>query len=222
MSLRSMNKKKNNKDQEAPKGISINGKILNLSKEEILLAFRNMFLARQIDKKSMNLLKQGKTFFHIAGSGHEAIQAAAGMQLNPNHDWIFPYYRDLCIVLTCGVTPYDIFLQCFAKADDPSSGGRQLPCHYGAKGLHIPSQSSPTGTQYLHAVGTALASQHQGIKNVTYVSSGEGTTSQGEFHEAVNWASREKLPIIFVVENKANIAQLIGFALFVSGLPVNL
>ena len=201
MSLRSMNKKKNNKDQEAPKGISINGKILNLSKEEILLAFRNMFLARQIDKKSMNLLKQGKTFFHIAGSGHEAIQAAAGMQLNPNHDWIFPYYRDLCIVLTCGVTPYDIFLQCFAKADDPSSGGRQLPCHYGAKGLHIPSQSSPTGTQYLHAVGTALASQHQGIKNVTYVSSGEGTTSQGEFHEAVNWASREKLPIIFVVEN---------------------
>ncbi|OIO16002.1 MAG: tungsten formylmethanofuran dehydrogenase [Ignavibacteria bacterium CG1_02_37_35] len=179
----------------------INGKTLTLSKEEILKAFRTMFLSRQMDKKSMNLLKQGKTFFHIAGSGHEAIQIAAGMQLNPHHDWIFPYYRDLGVVLTCGVNPYDVFLQCFAKADDPSSGGRQLPCHYGARGLNIPSQSSPTGTQYLHAVGAALASQHQGIKNVTYVSSGEGTTSQGEFHEAVNWASREKLPVIFVVQN---------------------
>ncbi|MDP3149101.1 MAG: dehydrogenase E1 component subunit alpha/beta [Ignavibacteria bacterium] len=200
MSLRLIEKKKNI-TQEAQNDISLNGKTLNLSKEEVLKAFRMMFLSRQIDKKTMNLLKQGKTFFHIAGSGHEAIQAAAGMQLDPHYDWIFPYYRDLCVVLSCGVKPHDVFLQCFAKADDPSSGGRQLPCHYGAKGLNIPSQSSPTGTQYLQAVGTALASQHQGIKNVTYVSSGEGTTSQGEFHEAVNWASREKLPIIFVVEN---------------------
>ncbi|MFA6597680.1 MAG: dehydrogenase E1 component subunit alpha/beta [Ignavibacteriaceae bacterium] len=200
MSLRLIEKKKNIK-QEAQNEISLNGKTLDLSKEEILKAFRMMFLSRQIDKKTMNLLKQGKTFFHIAGSGHEAIQAAAGMQLDPHHDWVFPYYRDLCVALSCGVKSYDIFLQCFAKADDPSSGGRQLPGHYGAKGLNIPSQSSPTGTQYLQAVGTALASQHQGIKNVTYVSSGEGTTSQGEFHEAVNWASRKKLPVIFVVEN---------------------
>ena len=188
-------------NKESQKKISLNGKSLELSKEDVLKAFRTMFLSRQIDKKTMNLLKQGKTFFHIAASGHEAIQAAAGMQLNPHHDWIFPYYRDLCIVLTCGVKTSDIFLQCFAKADDPSSGGRQLPGHYGAKGLNIPSQSSPTGTQYLQAVGAALASQHQGINNVTYVSSGEGTTSQGEFHEAVNWASRVKLPVIFVVEN---------------------
>jgi len=178
-----------------------NGRTLTINKQVVLDAFRTMFLSRQMDLKTMNLLKQGKTFFHIAGSGHEAIQVAAGMQLNPHHDWIFPYYRDLAVVLSCGVKPYDIFLQCFAKADDPSSGGRQLPCHYGAKGLNIPSQSSPTGTQFLQAVGAALASQHQGIQNVTYVSSGEGTTSQGEFHEAVNWASREKLPVIFVVEN---------------------
>ncbi|MFA6026959.1 MAG: dehydrogenase E1 component subunit alpha/beta [Ignavibacteriaceae bacterium] len=198
--MRSTEKKKDIKKEIAME-ISFNGKKLNLSKGEILHVFRTMFLSRQIDKKTMNLLKQGKTFFHIAGSGHEAIQAAAGMQLNPHHDWVFPYYRDLCVVLSCGVKPYDIFLQSFAKADDPSSGGRQLPGHYGAKGLNIPSQSSPTGTQYLQAVGAALASQHQGIKNVTYVSSGEGTTSQGEFHEAVNWASREKLPVIFVVEN---------------------
>jgi len=189
------------KKSKVKKEITINGKTLNLSKEDLLFAFRTMFLSRQIDKKTMNLLKQGKTFFHIAGSGHEAVQVASAMQLNPHYDWIFPYYRDLCVVLGCGVKPYDIFLQSFAKADDPSSGGRQLPGHFGAKGLNIPSQSSPTGTQYLQAVGTALASQHQGIKNVTYVSSGEGTTSQGEFHEAVNWASREKLPVIFVVEN---------------------
>ncbi len=200
MNMRSTEKKKDIK-KEIAMDISFNGKKLNLSKEEIYKAFRTMFISRQIDKKTMNLLKQGKTFFHIAGSGHEAIQAATGMQLNPHHDWVFPYYRDLCVVLSCGVKPYDIFLQSFAKADDPSSGGRQLPGHYGAKGLNIPSQSSPTGTQYLQAVGAALASQHQGIKNVTYVSSGEGTTSQGEFHEAVNWASREKLPVIFVVEN---------------------
>lgn len=189
------------KKSKVKKEITINGKTLNLSKEDLLFAFRTMFLSRQIDIKTMNLLKQGKTFFHIAGSGHEAIQMATAMQLNPHLDWIFPYYRDLCVVLGCGVKPYDIFLQSFAKADDPSSGGRQLPGHFGAKGLNIPSQSSPTGTQYLQAVGAALASQHQGIKNVTYVSSGEGTTSQGEFHEAVNWASREKLPVIFVVEN---------------------
>jgi len=195
--MKSTEQKKNYQIKET----SHNGRLLNLSKEETLNAFRTMFLARQIDKKTMNLLKQGKTFFHIAGSGHEAIQIAAGMQLNPQNDWIFPYYRDLGVVLAAGIKSYDIFLQCFAKADDPSSGGRQLPCHYGAKGLNIPSQSSPTGTQYLQAVGAALASQHQGIKNVTYVSSGEGTTSQGEFHEAVNWASREKLPVIFVVEN---------------------
>jgi len=199
--MRSPEQKNIKTKRETAKQILINGKTLTLSKEEILKAFRTMFLSRQMDKKSMNLLKQGKTFFHIAGSGHEAIQIAAGMQLNPHHDWIFPYYRDLGVVLTCGVNPYDVFLQCFAKADDPSSGGRQLPCHYGARGLNIPSQSSPTGTQYLHAVGAALASQHQGIKNVTYVSSGEGTTSQGEFHEAVNWASREKLPVSFVVQN---------------------
>ena len=187
--------------QELPAEISSNGKSLHLSKEKLLFAFRTMVLSRQIDVKTMNLLKQGKTFFHIAGSGHEAIQIASAMQLNPHQDWIFPYYRDLGVALACGIKPYDIFLQCFAKADDPSSGGRQLPGHFGARGLNIPSQSSPTGTQFLQAVGAALASKRQGIKNITYVSSGEGTTSQGEFHEAVNWASREKLPVIFVIEN---------------------
>jgi len=199
--MKVIEQKKNKMKKAELKEITFNGKTALLSKEEVISAFRTMYLSREMDKKTMNLLKQGKTFFHIAGSGHEAIQAAAGMQLNPHNDWIFPYYRDLCAALSCGIKPYEIFLQCFAKADDPASGGRQLPCHYSAKGLNIPSQSSPTGTQFLQAVGAALASQHQGIQNVTYVSSGEGTTSQGEFHEAVNWASREKLPVIFVIEN---------------------
>ncbi len=172
-----------------------------LSGEDLKIALKFMLLSREIDQKAMNLLKQGKTFFHIAAAGHEAIQTAIGMNLNPQEDWIFPYYRDLTLVLTAGVTAKDFFLQCFAKADDPSSGGKQLPCHYGAPNIKLPSQSSNTGTQFLQAVGTALASVKEKKDSITYVSSGEGTTSQGEFHEAINWASREKLPVLFVIEN---------------------
>ncbi len=173
----------------------------NLSVEDLKIALRLMLVSREIDHKAMNLLKQGKTFFHIAAAGHEAIQTALGMNLNPQKDWLFPYYRDLCLVLTADVSPRDFFLQCFAKAEDPSSGGRQLPCHYGHPNIKLPSQSSNTGTQFLQAVGTALASVREGIESITYVSSGEGTTSQGEFHEAINWASREKLPVLFVIQN---------------------
>jgi 2-oxoisovalerate dehydrogenase E1 component len=172
-----------------------------VSKEDLKIAMRLMLVSREIDNKAMNLLKQGKTFFHIAAAGHEAIQTAVGMNLDPQKDWLFPYYRDLALVLTAGVTPKEFFLQCFAKADDSSSGGRQLPCHYGSPHIKLPSQSSNTGTQFLQAVGTALASMKEGIDSITYVSSGEGATSEGEFHEAINWASREKLPVLFVIEN---------------------
>lgn len=173
-----------------------------LSKEEFVKALRLMLLARSIDNKAMNLLKQGKSFFHIAGSGHEGVQVAIGMQINPQVDWLFPYYRDMALSLSVGMTPTDFFLACFAKASDPACGGRQLPCHWGMKRTsNFPTQSSPTGTQFLQAVGTALASVRNGIKNISYVSSGEGTTSQGEFHEAVNWASREKLPVLFHIQN---------------------
>ncbi|HUX60349.1 MAG TPA: dehydrogenase E1 component subunit alpha/beta [Ignavibacteriaceae bacterium] len=173
----------------------------SLSKDELLKALRLMLLSRGIDTKAMNLLRQGKTFFHIAGAGHEAIQVAVGFSLDANKDWLFPYYRDLAVALSVGLTPQEFFLQCFAKADDPSTGGRQLPCHWGLKRINLPTQSSPTGTQFLNAVGTALAIVKRGERNIAYVSSGEGTTSQGEFHEAVNWASREKLPVLFVIEN---------------------
>lgn len=190
-----MAKKKTTINKEYVSGIGNN-------KQVLMKALKLMMTARQIDAKAMTLLKQGKTFFHIAGSGHEGIQAAIGLQLHPTEDWYFPYYRDLTIALSAGVTNYDFFLQCFGKAADPACGGRQLPGHWGTKKpVNIPAQSSPTGTQFLQAVGTALASERRGIRNVSYVASGEGTTSQGEFHEAVNWASREKLPVLFCIQN---------------------
>lgn len=194
--------KENKVHKDSPKN---NGKVniaaSDLSVEDLKIALKLMLLSREIDQKAMNLLRQGKTFFHIAAAGHEAIQTAVGMNLNPQKDWMFPYYRDLTLVLTAGVTAKEFFLQCFAKAEDPSSGGRQLPCHYGHPSIKLPSQSSNTGTQFLQAVGTALASVRDGIDSISYVSSGEGTTSQGEFHEAINWASREKLPVLFVIQN---------------------
>jgi 2-oxoisovalerate dehydrogenase E1 component len=171
------------------------------NKKNLLDVLRLMIKARTIDNKAMNLLRQGKTFFHIAGAGHEAVQAAIGLYLDSKKDWLFPYYRDLTLVLSAGLSTKEFFLQCLAKADDPSSGGRQLPEHWGHTEFNLPTQSSPTGTQFLHAVGAALASKKTGKNYIAYVSSGEGTTSEGEFHEAVNWASREKLPVLFVIEN---------------------
>jgi len=175
--------------------------LMGFDKKKLVEILKMMIRSRIIDNKAMRLLKQGKTFFHIAAEGHEAVQMAIGLQLDTKKDWLFPYYRDLGTVLMAGLTPEEVFLGTFAKATDPASGGRQLPVHWGMINAQLPSQSSPTGSQFLQAVGTALASRRKGIKNVSYVSSGEGTTSQGEFHEAVNWASREKLPVLFVIQN---------------------
>lgn len=211
MAKKNMNNKiqvvKKNKTEEKQssgrmkeKNLSEN-KFLGFEKKQLLDILKMMIRSRIIDNKAMRLLKQGKTFFHIAAEGHEAVQMAIGLHLDPKKDWLFPYYRDLGTMLMAGVTPEEVFLGTFAKATDPASGGKQLPVHWGMINAQIPSQSSPTGTQFLQAVGTALASRKKGIKNVSYVSSGEGTTSQGEFHEAVNWASREKLPVLFVIQN---------------------
>lgn len=176
-------------------------KLTLLSKEQLLHVLKMMIKTRSYDNKAMNYLKQGKTFFHIAASGHEGVQMAVGLLLNPKKDWLFPYYRDLGIVLMAGVSAKEIFLQQFAKAEDPATGGRQLPMHWGHPNINLPTQSSVTGTQFLQAVGVALANKKLGKDSITYVSSGEGTTSQGEFHEAVNWASRDKLPVLFFIEN---------------------
>ena len=188
----------NGKDEK----INVRGnELMGFDKKQLVEILKMMVRARTIDSKALRLLKQGKTFFHIAAEGHEAIQMAIGLHIDPKKDWLFPYYRDLGTVLMAGLTPEEVFLGTFAKATDPASGGRQLPVHWGMINAQLPSQSSPTGSQFLQAVGTALASKRRGIKNVSYVSSGEGTTSQGEFHEAVNWASREKLPVLFVIQN---------------------
>ena len=154
-----------------------------------------------MDEKQLILLKQGKGFFHIGASGHEACTIAAAHCLKPGYDYAYPYYRDQAFCLGFGMTSKEILLSFLAKEDDPNSSGRQMPQHYGHKELNIVSQSSPTGTQYLQAVGASFAIQRDNSNSVVYVSSGDGTTSQGDFHEALNWASREKAPVIFHVEN---------------------
>lgn len=172
-----------------------------LTKDELMSGLRLMYTARQVDNKVMRLLKQGKAYFHIAGAGHEATQVAFGLAMEKKIDWGYPYYRDMAYMLALGMKLDEIFLHMLGKADDPLTGGRQMPCHWGSKEFNVPVQSSPTGTQFLQAVGTALANKKEGIKSVTYVSSGDGTTSEGEFYEAVNWASRDKIPVVFVIQN---------------------
>ena len=176
-------------------------RITSLSPKKLLALFENMITSRFMDEKMLIMLKQGKSFFHIGAAGHEAIQTAMSYAMKPGYDWAYPYYRDLAYVLQYGVTPKEIFLNFLARIDDPSSGGRQMSTHYGHKIHKIVTQSSPTGTQFLQAVGCAMGAVKEKTDEVVYVSSGEGTTAQGDFHEALNWASRDKLPVIFVVQN---------------------
>ncbi|GJQ20735.1 MAG: tungsten formylmethanofuran dehydrogenase subunit E [Bacteroidia bacterium] len=174
---------------------------IGLSKAELLRVYKNMLLGRRIDEKHLILLKQGKSFFHIGGSGHEAAQTAAASALEAGRDYAFPYYRDLSFCLQLGYTVDDYFFSALHRADDPGTGGRQMPGHYGKVSARIITQSSPTGTQYLQAVGVALGAAREGLGEVVYVSSGEGSTSEGEFFEAVNWAARELLPVIFFIQD---------------------
>jgi len=170
------------------------------TKKQLFNVYYNMMLSRLLDEKQLILLKQGKGFFHIGCSGHEAAGIAAAISFKPGFDFAYPYYRDQAFCLAWGMDSRDHLLAFLAKQDDPSSGGRQMPQHYGHRELNIVSQSSPTGTQLLQAVGAGFALQRNGEKAVVYVSMGEGTTSQGDFHEALNWASRDKVPVIFHVE----------------------
>ena len=176
-------------------------RLYGFQKKELLQVYENMVLSRMLDEKMAILLRQGKGFFHMACSGHEAAQTAAAFNLRSAKDWFYPYYRDSAFTVGLGMTAKDHLLAFFAKSDDPSSGGRQMPHHYGKRDLNIVTQSSPTGTQYLQAVGCAMACKLNKKKEVVYVSSGEGTTSQGDFHEALNWSSREKLPVIFHIQD---------------------
>ena len=176
-------------------------KFKGFTKKQLLEIYQNMAISRYLDDKQLILLKQGKGFFHIGCSGHEAAGMAAALALKPGFDYAYPYYRDQAFCLGWGMTSRDHLLAFLAKEDDPSSGGRQMPQHYGHRELKIVSQSSPTGTQFLQATGAGFALQKNGENGVAYVSSGEGTSSQGDFHEALNWASRDKSPVVFHIEN---------------------
>tara|TARA_B100000941_G_scaffold82211_1_gene56516 strand:- start:21837 stop:23825 length:1989 start_codon:yes stop_codon:yes gene_type:complete len=176
-------------------------KYKNHSKTDLIEIYNLMYKSRKLDEKQLILLKQGKGFFHIGASGHEAVQVAASKCFKIEKDYSYPYYRNQAYCLGLGMTSKEILLSFLAKDSDPNSGGRQMPQHFGHKELNIVSQSSPTGTQYLQATGAAFALQKNDENGIVYVSSGEGTTSQGDFHEALNWSSRVKAPVIFHIEN---------------------
>jgi 2-oxoisovalerate dehydrogenase E1 component len=172
-----------------------------LSDPQLIKAYRAMLLTRLIDDRIDTLIKQGKATFLISGSGHEAIQVAMAMAMKPGKDWFFTYYRDNGIATALGITAEDLFKHLMGKQSDPFTGGRQMPMHLGSKTLRMPTASSPTGSQYLQAVGAGHSAVFRKTDEVVYVGGGEGSTSEGEFFEAVNWASREKLPVIFVIQN---------------------
>ncbi|MBI2827864.1 MAG: dehydrogenase E1 component subunit alpha/beta [Acidobacteria bacterium] len=185
-----------------------------LTRDELLAAYRTMLLSRKIDDKEIQLKHHSQAFFQISGAGHEAVLVAAGGHLRSGYDWFFPYYRDRALCLTIGVTPLDMLLASVGAKDDPASGGRQMPSHWGHKRLNIPSQSSATTTQCLHAVGCAEAAliyqrgtqipdreSHFHDDEVTYVSIGDGATSAGEFWESLNTACTNNLPLLYLVED---------------------
>jgi 2-oxoisovalerate dehydrogenase E1 component len=173
--------------------------------DELRRRLRTMMLSRRLDEKMLTLLKQGKGHFHIGCAGHEAVQSAIGRYSRPGegpgHDWFCFYYRDLCMALSLGMTPKEALLAHLAKADDPNSGGRQMPEHFGLKHLNVMTTASSVGAQFNPGVGFGFGIQQRGEDNYVYVSCGDGATSQGDFHEALNWAAREQAPVLFLVQD---------------------
>jgi len=174
---------------------------LGLSGDDVLAMYRTMLTARLSDEAAFRQNRQGKAPFVVPVSGHEGCQVGTAWALRPGQDIWVPYYRDLAVALVAGMTPYDVFLGVFAKADDPSSGGRQMPSHWGSRRLGIISGSSAIATQVPHAAGIAYAAKLRGEDTVVGCWFGEGATSEGDWHEGMNFAGIHKLPVVFVCEN---------------------
>src|ERR1700726_1041502 len=209
--------------QARSKGAKIDaGRYQGLGREDLLRIYRTMYLSRRLDDREIQLKRQNKTFFQISGAGHEGILAAAGLILRPGYDWIYPYYRDRALCLELGITPLEMLLHAVGAKDDPNSGGRQMPSHWGSPRLNIFARSSATGMQYPQAVGMAQATlyfqkfpraaekarlathgQNELHPNdeIVYVSGGEGSTSEGEFFEALNSACLKALPLLILIED---------------------
>jgi 2-oxoisovalerate dehydrogenase E1 component alpha subunit len=172
-----------------------------LSDDDAVAIYRAMLTARLCDEAALRLNRQGKAPFVVPVSGHEGCQVGTAWALTPGKDVWLPYYRDLAVVLVAGMTPYEVFLGVFSKADDPSSGGRQMPSHWGSRRLGIISGSSPIATQVPHAAGVAYAAKLRGEDTVAACWFGDGATSEGDWHEGLNFAGIHRLPVIFVCEN---------------------
>ena len=192
---------------------------LGLSEDEVLGMYRAMLLARAVDERMWLMQRAGKIAFIISGQGHEGAQVATAWPMRPGQDWMAPFYRSIASAMTFGMSAEDIITAHLAKGDDVSSGGRQMPGHYGGAPYNIVSLSSPVGTQVLHAVGIAMGAWVRGDDVVTMTQFGEGTSNQGEVHEAMNFAGVHKLPVIFVCENNGY-AISVPLAQQVGGLSV--
>jgi 2-oxoisovalerate dehydrogenase E1 component alpha subunit len=174
---------------------------LGLDRSRLLTMYRQMVLARAIDRRMWVLNRQGKAPFVISGQGHEAAQVGAAAAMRPGVDWLCPYYRDLAFCIGLGMTPLDFMLSVFARAGDPSSGGRQMPSHFGLRRARIVTSSSVVATQVPHAVGIAYAARLRGLDEIAVACLGEGSTSKGDWHEGLNFAGVHRLPFICLVQD---------------------